>query len=385
MKMKSVFDELANSRTDPYYWAREAQAGGKKAIGITPMHFPEELVHAAGAMPVILQQSNEMVTKGWDYLPAQFCAFTRSNVDATVKGQLDFFDAVILSDFCLQMRMSFHINARHMKARFIYMWWPPEYDYERGMASAKKRLEKVKGEIEEVAGTKISDAAIAKSIRIYNRNRGLLREIDGLRATKPGVISVSEMQLLVQSSMLMDKERHSEILERVLVELKAAAPAKNSTGKSGAARLFLSGHLCHAVRPSNLDLIEEAGGVVVGDDLYTGQRYYAAQVPEDVPPLEALIRRWFDPGLACPEKVGGTRDWGQEIVDQVRQTKAEGVVSFLPKHCEPHMFLHPYVKDRLAEEGIPMLLIQTEHEVLGIEGNRTRFQALVETLKGVRR
>lgn len=378
--MKSVFDELAVSRTDPYFWAREVQARGGNAIGITPMHFPEELVHASGALPVILQQSNEMVTKGWDLLPAQFCAFTRSNVDVTLKGQLDFFDAIILSDFCLQMRMSFHINERHLKGAFIYMWWPPEYDYERGIASAKVRLDKVRRKIEDVVGTKITDEAISRSIRIYNRNRELLRAIDALRATKPGVISVTDMQLLVQSSMLMDKERHTEILERVLAELGAAAPAA-----IGAARLFLSGHLCHAVRPSNLALIEEAGGVIVGDDLYTGLRYYSAQVAEDVPPIEAIIRRWFEPGLACPEKVGGSRDWGQEIVDHVRRTKAEGVISFMPKHCEPHMFVHPHVKDRLAEERIPMLMMQTEHELLGIEGNRTRFQALVETLKGVRR
>jgi benzoyl-CoA reductase subunit C len=344
------------------------------------MHFPEELVHASGALPVVLQQSNEMVTKGWDYLPAQFCAFTRSNVDAIVKGQLDFFDAIILSDFCLQLRIAFHIGERHLKAPFIYMWWPPEYDYERGLSSAKVRLDKVRKQIEGVTGVEITDEAISRSIRIYNRNRELLRAIDGFRATKPGVISVTDMQLLVQSSMLMEKERHNEILERVLADLETAAPVTN-----GEARLFLSGHLCHAVRASILGLIEEAGGLVVGDDLYTGRRYYAAQVDEDAPPIEAIIQRWFDPGLACPEKVGGERNWMQELVDDVRRTNAEGVVSFMPKHCEPHMFFHPGLKDRLADERIPMLLIQTEHEALGIEGNKTRFQALVETLKGARR
>lgn len=378
--MKSVIEELAILRSDPYFWAREVQARGRKAIGITPMHFPEELVHASGAIPIILQQSNEQVTTGWDYLPAQFCAFTRSNVDAAVKGHLDFFDAIILSDFCLQMRIAFHISARHFKAPCIYMWWPPEYDYDRGMASAKTRLDKVRTQIQEIVGTKITDEAISKSILIYNQNRKFLRTIDALRASKPGVISAADMQLLVQSSMLMDKERHNAILERVLACLQTAP-----SGASDKVRLFLSGHLCHAVRPGNLELIEEAGGVVVGDDMYTGRRYYAAQVDENMPPIEALIKRWFDPGLACPEKVGGTRDWPEEIINDVRRTNAEGVISFMPKHCEPHMFFHPFIKDRLAAEQIPMLLIQTEHEVLGNEGTKTRIQALAETLKGVRR
>ena len=129
--MQRVFEELVAMRVDPYCWAREEQARGRKAVGITPMHFPEELIYASGALPVILQESNFMVTTGWDYLPAHFCAFTRSNVDAAVKGELDFLDAYLLSDFCLQMRSAFHIIERHCKAPMIYMWWPPEYNYVR--------------------------------------------------------------------------------------------------------------------------------------------------------------------------------------------------------------------------------------------------------------
>lgn len=379
-ELDQLFGELAALRSDPYVWVREWRAAGGKAIAITPMHFPEELVHASGAMPAILQQSNEMVTTGWDYLPAQFCAFTRSNVDAAVKGHLDFFDAVLLSDFCLQLRMSFHIIERHLKSKFIYMWWPPEYDVARGLLSARRRLDKVRKQIEEVAGALITDEKLAQSIRLYNRNRELLRAIDELRVERPGVISASEMQLLAQSSMLMDKARHTALLEKTLAAMQVGKPAAN-----GAARVFLSGHLCHAVRPASLDLIEESGGVVVGDDLYTGRRYFVAQVSEQLPPMDALIHRWFEPGIACPEKVGGQRSWAQEIIDHVRRTKAEGVVSFMPKHCEPHMFFYPEVKDGLAEERIPLLLIQTEHEVLGTEGTKTRIQALVETLKGARR
>ena len=378
--MRSVFEELGILREDPYYWAREEQEHGGKCIGITPMHFPEELVHASGALPIVLQESNLMVTTGLNFLPAHFCAFTRSNVDAAVKQELDFFDAVVLSDFCLQMRSAFHIIERHLKAPFIYMWWPPEYNHERGMPSAKVRIAKVRERIEEVSGQEITDEALANSIRIFNRNRELLRAIDALRSDKPGVISVSNMQLLVQSSMLMDKERHNEILEKVLDELTNAPPTSHD-----GARLFLSGHLCHAVRPVTLDLIDEVGGVVVGDDLYTGRRYYAAEVSEEGPPIEALIRRWFDPGLACPEKVGDERDWMQELVEDVRRTNAEGVVVLLPKHCEPHMFYYPSLRQRLADESIPLLLLQTEHEMLGTEGTKTRIQALVETLKGARK
>ena len=53
----SVFEQVA---ADPLGYARKwKQQTGRRVIGLFPMHFPGELAHAAGALPIILQEDDE--------------------------------------------------------------------------------------------------------------------------------------------------------------------------------------------------------------------------------------------------------------------------------------------------------------------------------------
>ena len=373
-----VLEQLEVVYNDPYAFARRQKAVGGKIIGITPMHFPEELVHASGALPVIVQESTEPITAGLAHIFPNFCALSRSNVDSAVKGGLDFLDAIVISDMCLQIRMAFGIMARRTKIPSIYVWWPPSYDAKRWLPSVRPRLERCKNALEEVVGRKIEEQDIWNSIGVYNENRRLLREAHRLHREKPGVLRARQMQALVMASQVMPKEEHTAILLKVVAQLSQASLSAN-----GRARLFLSGHLCHRVRPEILDLIEDAGIVVVGDDLYAGRRYFAAEVAASGDPMEALAGRYFNPGVPCPTKGGGEGDWGEYLISSARESGAQGVISLMPRFCEPHMFYYPYLKSRLFEAGIPFTFVETEHEAASLEGMRSRIQALVETIKEV--
>lgn len=371
----SAFAKIQTIAEDPYIRAKEEKERGKKVIGITPMHFPEELVHASGALPIILQETNEPITTGWSHIFPNFCAFARSNVDWAAKGKLDFLDAIIISDICLMIRMAFNVVRQRMSVPIMHMWWPPEYQMQRWYSIILSRLERCKRELEEIVGNRIEESSIQASIEVYNRNRRLLREIYELRRKKPGILRGREMLMLVISSMVMPKEEHNRLLEELIAELEERPVSQ------GKAKVFLSGHLCHRVKPDILDLIEGLGAEVVGDDLYTGYRYFAAEIPADVSPMEALMRRYFDSGLPCPTKSGPEGDWADHIIRASRESQAQGVISLIPKYCEAHMFYYPYLKDRLTEAGIPLIFVETEHEVVSLESIRTRIQAFVEMLE----
>jgi len=369
-------EELGGLHNDSYALAKEAKSKGRRVVGITPMHFPEELVHASGALPVILQETSEPITTGLSHIFPNFCAFTRSNVDWAVKGRLDFLDAVIISDVCLQTRMAFGIMSRRMKVPFFYMWWPQAYNAEQWLPTVRPRLERCKKALEDMVGRRIGEQDLWNSIGVYNENRRLLREVYRLRRAKPGVLPAREMQTLVVASMVMPKEEHTALLRKALAQLEEAPPSSN-----GRARFFLSGHLCHQVKPEILDLIEEMGAMVVGDDLYAGYRYSAGEVPTATDPLEALALRYFNPGVPCPTRGGKEQDWAEHLISAVRESGAQGVISLLPRFCEPHMFYYPYLKSCLLKAGIPFTFVETEHEAVSLEGVRTRIQALVEAVK----
>jgi benzoyl-CoA reductase/2-hydroxyglutaryl-CoA dehydratase subunit BcrC/BadD/HgdB len=72
--------------------------------------------------------------------------------------------------------------------------------------------------------------------------------------------------------------------------------------------------------------------------------------------------------------------WENYIVERVKNSGAQGVVVLVAKYCEPHLFSYPFAKEALEIAGVPHIMLETEHEVVSLEGVRTRLQAFVEML-----
>jgi benzoyl-CoA reductase/2-hydroxyglutaryl-CoA dehydratase subunit BcrC/BadD/HgdB len=96
--------------------------------------------------------------------------------------------------------------------------------------------------------------------------------------------------------------------------------------------------------------------------------------------MEALARRYFELAVPCPTRYDPNQEWGHYLAKAVPEAGAKGLVTMVVKFCEPHMIYYPYLRDVLNEAGVPHLMIETEHEVVSLEGTRTRLQAFIEML-----
>jgi bcr-type benzoyl-CoA reductase subunit C len=380
MSRRSVRDLLQPFKDvvdQPYERLRQwKDSNEKKVVGCSPMHFPEELIHAAGMLPVVLQESDEPITEGFSFIHPFFCGITRNIVDIASKGELGFFDGLVYSDICIQNRNAVCTLKQLLPTMQVeFMQLPTCLNREGVMDRTVKELEKMQLRLENMAGCKIDDASLEASIKVFNRNRFLLRKLHDLYQANPALISFREKQLVVQSSMLMPKEEHSERMEDLLGALENVSPAP-AQGK----RLFLSGHLCQGPKADILELIEGMGGIFTDDDLYTGYRYYALDVPEEGSPMESLANRYLDSSLPIPTRSDPAARWEDFVVDKARESRAQGVVVLVAKYCEPHLFIYPFIKEALDKAGIPHIMLETEHEVVSLEGLRTRLQAFIEML-----
>lgn len=371
---------LQQAAEDPATYAATWKAEhGRPVIGSFPMNFPSELVHATGALPVIVQESRTPITEGRNLLAEFYCGYTRSVADQVAIGQLDVFDAFVAADHCVQL----------LGAIDVIRWARPEKpvhfaQFTSAMDDAwtkprvASRIEELAREVERVVGVNVTSDALARSIAVFNENRRLLRRFYDLRRTGRARIGAGEMQLLVKSSMVMDVEEHSAILRSLLAGVDATA-----ADPTDLVRLHLSGHFCHAPRPELLDVIEEAGVIVVDDDLYAGFRYISTDVPEDSDPFEALSEWYLDRNIAapCPTRVTVGVDWDTYLLQSLRESRADGVVVLMAKFCEPHMLYYPELRKALEANGIPLLLIETEHEGNPVETLRTRVETFVERIR----
>jgi benzoyl-CoA reductase subunit C len=146
-------------------------------------------------------------------------------------------------------------------------------------------------------------------------------------------------------------------------------------------RLFLSGAVLDERRL--LELIEDLGASVAGDDLCTGSRHFHGRIApvgsqHRYAPLEALADYYLE-RPPCPTKYHPAHDPAKHLLDQVDSAQAEGVVFTLEKFCEPHAFDYARVLPSLDAAGVPHLLLEME-QTPSLEGLRTRLQAFLETI-----
>jgi len=375
--MDKLLKKFAEIVGDPYsrlaQWKKET---GRKIIGCFPMYIPEEIIHAAGMLPVTLLGSDEAVTLADQYAHPYICQLVRGNFDLSLKGELDFLDGVVFSDFCLTVQMISDIWIHHKPVSFYHQLILPK----NMVAPYTKRyilrqFTGLKGSLEKLGGREISEDSLKKSISVYNENRRLLHRLYQLRRTNAGLIRARDMATVVASSMLMPKEEHSRLLSQLLERVQEV-----SSPPDGKARLVISGYLCDMPELEVLDLVEELGAVVSDDDLYVGRRYFHSLTEENMSPLEALARRYIE-DVPCPTKLNPKKDWADYLSNLVKEAKAEGVVSVALKYCEAQLYDLPSLAVSLTQKGVPNLMVETSHS--GATGQlRTRFQAFLETLGG---
>jgi benzoyl-CoA reductase subunit C len=375
----SILSRFAQAAEKPMEYARRwKQETGARVIGLLPMHFPGELAHAAGALPMIIQEDAEPVTVGHSNVFSFYCGYNRSLVDQALRGEFDFLDAILFGDHCVQLLGTADVIRAHLpKLPILFNQLCSILDASWALDETRGTFGQLQIELETLIGHPIETDTIHASIRLFNRNRALIRRLYELRRAGEVTLTSRQMQDIVKSSMVMDKAQHTALLEQLVDGLLLESP------KGYEARVFLSGHLCHAPKPAILDLIEECGGLVVDDDLYTGYRFVFADIDETGSPIDALAK-WYlqrSQKIPCPTRAVKGLDWEDYLLGAVERSRAQGLIVLMAKFCEPHMFFYPEIKEAFDRHGIPLLMIETEHEEMPMESLKTRVEAFIEITK----
>ena len=347
---------------------------GQQVLGILPMNFPREIAHAAGALPVIVQDDQQPITEGRALLAEFYCGYTRNLADQAATGRLDMYDAVFMADHCIQLIGAADVVRQLQPGTTVFLGMlNSSMSDSWAQQKVSETMTAIRGEIEAFTGAAVEDKALRASIASYNRGRQLIRRLLDARAAGAAAYSPVELQDIIVSSMVMDPLEHYALLEQVL-----AAPRAHDRDER--VRVHLSGHLCHAPRRELLEVIEDSGALIVDDDLYHGRRYVSTDVDEAKDPLEALCE-WYvqrNVNIPCPTRVQRDADWDEYLMAAIERSGAEAVIHLMPKFCEPHMLYYPELRRRLDQARVPQLLLETEHEGMPLESFRTRIEALAE-------
>lgn len=378
-ELLKLFDTVV---ADPYSEAKKRKEQGEKVIGWLPTDIPEELIHAAGAFPVGILGSISNIRLADTHLQVWACSLMRSSLEMGLRGELDFLDGLLVPQTCDTTRAMVGIWRKNCRTPYVDSFQIPK---QVKRPSAREyligELARLKTELEQVTGNVITDDALGVSIQLFNKNRQLLRRMFEIHTEHPGLITSRAVYTIIKASMFMNKAEHNRILQDLIqaMEQKLAEKADKPNKPNSKVRLVISGGVWEP--PEIMDLIEEAGGVVVGDDLLTGMRYLSPDGNEKGNPLEALADRQLN---KIPFSGFDNQNYErrQFLLNMVRQSTAAGLIFLHLKFCEPENYDYNDMREALNSVGIPNLRLETEVANPSLGQIRTRLEAFIEMIGG---
>ncbi len=353
----------------------ELKRQGKKVFGWLCTYVPEEIIHAAGILPIRITgyaQETEL-DDGNAYLYINNCSFSRSCLQMGLRGEYDYLDGVVAGSTCDGARRLFDLWQYYIKVPFHHIITVPRKYTERAHGLYYEQVAQFKEHLEQHLDTRITDEALLKSISVYNESREALKKLYQLRKLDKPPITGAETMEVLNASQRMAKEQFNQYLCELLDELAVSGIEHGSR-----ARLMVTGSVMN--NPEFIRSIEELGGLVVTDELCTSTRYWSDPVVLDGrSPLEAVSRRYLN-NFPCARMVPSDERFDR-ILQLARDYKVDGVISQIIRYCVPYAHDLPLITDRLKKAGIPTLALDVEYGTSGSGQISTRVQAFLEMLE----
>jgi len=362
-----------NAVEDRHRIAEEWKKTGHPLLGWTCTYTPEEVIYAAGALPVMVWGGLGDTKLADAYMPSNSCSFARSSFNAALRGDYDYLDAFVETNSCDNRGKTYDMWVNYSKVPHIYFINTPHSNTAKAHEFFYREVVRFKKWLENTFKQPISDSSLKDAVEVYNENRTLLRKVYDLKMKKPPLLSGTEFLEICLSSLVMPKREHNEHLTNLLSEIER----RSDVPKQGV-RLLVAGSVMDNTELAKL--IESVGGNIVADDWCTGSRYFWNPVSSDRESLKAIARRYLD---KVPSSFMFQREERlRHVAELAKQFEVEAVIMFVIKYCDTHMFDAPLLRDELKAAGLPVLYLEWEHSMSGFAGLNTRIEAFIEMVGG---
>lgn len=276
----------------------------EKLIGTFCLPTPEELIYAAGAVPVRLSAGVHATTViGDDYLPVLSCPIVKSTVGLSYLKLLLYkrCNLVIIPTTCDWMKKLGEIMRDHIPV------WTLEVPQVKERESARRHwveeVYELKREIERFTGNKITKTRLQEAIRLIQRAQLEFRRLYRIRMMDTPVISGSDAMLIMNAYFYNRVDRWTAAMNRLNDELEERLREKVSVCPKDAPRIMLTGSPIIFPNWKLPHMIEEAGGIIVCDDLCSSNRYIYDPIAIDEPTMADMMSAIAERDTSCPVPV----------------------------------------------------------------------------------
>lgn len=357
---------------------KNAKENGTKVVGIYCTYCPQELILAAGAIPVGLCGTSENpIAAAEETLPRNLCPLIKSSYGFAVTDTCPFFhfsDLIVGETTCDGKKKMFEI-MQDLKPVHV-MQLPHVNNTKASFDLWVEELRRLRNRLEQELQVSISDQAIWEAIELINKEKRAMKAMLDLNRADPPPLSGMEILTAAWSrSFSSNKEEMIENLNAVVREVANQVESRQVK----APRVLLTGCPVGLGTEKVIRLTEELGACIIAMENCSGYKtleLLADTTLED--PIVALAEKY----LAIPCSCMSPNPYRLELIDKmIDDFRADAVIDLTWQACHTYNIEAFEVGKLVKSKGLPYLHLESDYSNSDLESLKVRIEAMLEMIE----
>lgn len=351
---------------------RWREAGGK-VVGHFQVYCPEEIIHAAGLLPVKVHGAQIEARNAEARFGSYLCSIVKTSLELALSGRLEL-DLFVTHPICDAARNLAAVWGRNAAYPCQILYLPQNANSTGAEPYLRGEYERFARDVERVAGRAITDEDLRRSIGVFNENRRLLRMLYAIKRERPWLLAADEAYVLMALGCRVPREEHNALLQAVIPQIEARAARKQDR-----IRVVYEGGFCEQPPLEMLRTISQSC-YVVDDDLLIGLRWLVEDVRVDGDPLRALAHAYLEQSSYSPVQHDLRKPKEEMLLARMTGAGAQAAIITAAKMCEPGLDeTVAYVK-ALDAAGRPYFVGEFEEGMTSFDHMQMQLETFVENV-----
>jgi benzoyl-CoA reductase/2-hydroxyglutaryl-CoA dehydratase subunit BcrC/BadD/HgdB len=132
-----------------------------------------------------------------------------------------------------------------------------------------------------------------------------------------------------------------------------------------------------------LELVEEAGGNIVIEEICEGIRHYWNKIESKGDIIQSLVNGYLVDRIPCAFMRYSTRKRLDFALKLIKDFDVAGIIWYQLLCCETYDSESYFYSQKMGERNIPMLILESDYSTADTGQLKTRIEAFIEILSGV--
>ena len=357
---------------------------GRKLVGTYCAMVSQELIYAAGAIPVKLcGGSYTAFAIGDGLFPRDVCPLVKSVAgfqDIDIMPVYRDCDMMVVPVTCdCKKKIVEMLEQTHL----VVPLQVPAGREDSDINNYLEELRRLKYKLEAITGNEITQDALADSINTVGYAKYELSRFLKLKKSMPYLMWGTHILSAMNASSFMHADEWAYRMNSLNEELEAKAANGTRVTARNRPRIMMTGSPIIFPNVKIPLLIEEMGGILAADETCMGERGMSDPAVTVDNNYNGMMRALANQAIrpcSCPSFVSNT-----ERIYRVRQMikdyQIQGVIYHVLRGCLVYDYEYKMMEEDMSSLGIPIIRLESDYNEEDVEQLKIRIEAFIELIR----